>query len=48
MTDKIQMALSVGQDTAVNVLVMIMLMAIGFILAKKDILTSVGIKMACT
>lgn len=44
MTDKIQMALSVGQDTAVNVLVMIMLMAIGFILAKKDILTSVGIK----
>ncbi len=44
MTDKIQMALSVGQDTAVNVLVMIMLMAIGFILAKKDILTSAGIK----
>lgn len=44
MTYKIQMALSVGQDTAINVLVMIMLMAIGLILAKKDMLTSVGIK----
>jgi len=42
--DKLQLALSVGQDTAVNVLVMLMLMAIGFVLTKKNILTSVGIK----
>ena len=44
MMDKLQLALSVGQDTAVNVLVMLMLMAIGFVLTKKNILTSVGIK----
>ncbi len=44
MFEKFQLALSVGQDTAVNVLVMLMLMAIGFIITKKDILTSVGIK----
>lgn len=44
MFEKFQLALSVGQDTAINVLVMLMLMTIGFILTKKGILTSVGIK----
>ncbi|MEE1042754.1 MAG: AEC family transporter [Clostridia bacterium] len=44
MLDKIQLALMVGQNTAVNVLVMLMLMAIGFVLTKKEILTTLGIK----
>lgn len=44
MFEKFQLALSVGQDTAINVLVMLMLMTIGFILTKKGILTSEGIK----
>lgn len=44
MTDKIQLAFEVGQNTAANVLVMIFLMAIGYILTKKGILTPNGIK----
>ena len=38
------LALSVGQNVALSVFVMFLLMSIGFFLAKKNILTSVGVK----
>ena len=44
MLDKIGLALSVGQNVAGNVLVIIFLMLIGFLLTKKGILTDAGIK----
>lgn len=44
MLEKIGMALSVGQNVAGNVLVIIFLMLIGFLLTKKGILTDAGIK----
>lgn len=42
--DRLQLVLSVGQNVASNVLVMLFLMLIGFVLAKKGILTEAGIK----
>lgn len=44
MLERIELALSVGQNVANNVLVMLFLMLIGFVLTKKKILTDVGIK----
>ena len=44
MTDNFQLALSVGQNVALSVLVMFLLMSIGFFLAKKKIFTADGIK----
>lgn len=44
MLERIDLALSVGQNVASNVLVMLFLMLIGFVLTKKGILTDVGIK----
>lgn len=44
MADNFQLALSVGQNVALSVLVMFMLMAIGFFMAKKKIFTPDGIK----
>ena len=42
--DRLQLVLSVGQNVASNVLVMLFLMLIGFVLAKKEILSEAGIK----
>lgn len=44
MTQNLSLALSVGQNVALSVLVMFFLMSIGFFLAKKKILTPTGIK----
>lgn len=44
MLERMDLVLSVGQNVASNVLVMLFLMLIGFILTKKGILTDVGIK----
>lgn len=44
MLERIELALSVGQNVANNVLVMLFLMIIGFVLTKKKILTDTGIK----
>ncbi len=44
MLDKISLALSVGQNVAGSVMVIIFLMLVGFILTKKGILTEAGIK----
>ena len=44
MLERMDIVLSVGQNVASNVLVMLFLMLIGFVLTKKGILTDVGIK----
>lgn len=44
MLERMDIVLSVGQNVASNVLVMLSLMLIGFVLTKKGILTDVGIK----
>lgn len=43
-TERLYMALDVGQNVATNVLVMLFLMLIGFVFTKKGILTEAGIK----
>lgn len=44
MLDKLYLALSVGQNVASNVLVMLFLMLIGYIFTKKGVFTKEGIK----
>lgn len=44
MIERLDLVLSVGQNVASNVLVMLFLMLIGFVLTKKGILSDVGIK----
>ncbi len=44
MLDKLDLALSVGQNIASNVLVMLFLMIIGYVFAKKGIFTADGVK----
>lgn len=44
MTDNFLLAFSVGKNVALSVLVMFLLMSIGFVMAKKKILTPAGIK----
>ncbi len=44
MIERIELAFSVGQNVATNVLVMLFLMLVGFVLTKKGILTDAGIK----
>ena len=44
MTENLRLGLAAGENVISSVLVMFLLMAVGFVLAKKKVLTTVGIK----